>query len=56
MNQEDIEARKKRLWFLQESARQKTREAGEAARRADEYERKIRELEQEAKEAQPTHS
>lgn len=56
MNQEDIEARKKRLWFLQESAREQTRKAGEAARRAEEYERRTRELEQEEKKTQPTHS
>jgi hypothetical protein len=45
MNQQDIDAMKKRLQFLQETAREKTKESREAAQRANQYEQKIRELE-----------
>ena len=45
MKQEEIEARKKRLLFLQEAAREKTQEASKAVQRADQYERETKELE-----------
>lgn len=56
MNQEDIEARKKRLRFLEEAAREKTREAGEAVRRANEYGKRTRELENKQEKTQASDS
>jgi hypothetical protein len=50
MNQEEIEAKKKRLQFLQEAAREKNREASKAAQRANQYEKEIYELENGQKE------
>jgi hypothetical protein len=50
MNQEEIEAKKKRLQFLQEAAREKNREANKAAQRANQYEKEIYELENGQKE------
>ena len=52
MKREEIEARKKRLQLLQEAAREKTREAGMAVQRAEEYEKKLHELERKEENSQ----
>lgn len=45
MENKELEAKKKRLRFWQEVARDKTKEAGEAVRKANSIEKEVYELE-----------